>query len=337
MTNQKVKKEHYVPQFYLNAWDEAGTHQIHVYDKTADCFRVNNISDVAVERYFYDVNPKDIFSKKYLDEMKKHGFSWDSDEKSQGLELFLSKEIEKPMSNLINGIIEKARSITPWHIDNCFFISEEKKLELSIYLAIQFIRTRHIRTGIIDNADCIVQWLEDMGVPDLKVKEYTISKEAAKNMHIQMLIDKENLEKVTNCFFRLTWMLGINRTEDKLFTSDNPIGTQAHIKDPILSMNGIGSRGVEVFYPFSPDIILIMADATYHTHCQAYERGYVELLDTENIDYYNSILAMQAERYVFSSDGNMSIIEEMKHEAPDVFKQPHVQMKWGEKTITPRR
>ena len=36
---QKTKKQHYVPQFYLNAWGIQGTHQIYVYDKKSEAKR----------------------------------------------------------------------------------------------------------------------------------------------------------------------------------------------------------------------------------------------------------------------------------------------------------
>ena len=62
---QKTKKQHYVPQFYLNAWGIQGTHQIYVYDKKSEAKRKNNIQDVATERFFYDISPNDIFSDGY--------------------------------------------------------------------------------------------------------------------------------------------------------------------------------------------------------------------------------------------------------------------------------
>ena len=55
-SQQKKKKQHYVPQCYLEAWAMPGTHQINVYDKELRKPRVSNILDVASENYFYDIN-----------------------------------------------------------------------------------------------------------------------------------------------------------------------------------------------------------------------------------------------------------------------------------------
>lgn len=334
---QKTKKQHYVPQFYLNAWGIQGTHQIYVYDKKSEAKRKNNIQDVATERFFYDISPNDIFSDGYIETLHQNGILWDEKDVPQIIENALSKEIEKPFSDLIKEVLDKTLELTPWHINNCYFISQEKKADFSAYLALQHVRGKCVRSGIQDSSDCLTQVMEDMGFPDYGIAEYAVSKDEAKKIHLQMLLDPQHLSKVTGCFYNLTWMLGINKTDKKFFTSDNPIGTRGYIKNPILSMNGIGSKGVEVFFPLSPEIILIMVDGSYHTQWIPFERKYIEIHDSANVDYYNSILATQAGRFVFSADGHMDLLEAMKNDNPSVFEQPQGQVSWGGKTYYPRR
>ena len=50
------KKQHYVPQCYLEAWAIPNTHQIFVYDKKTSRDRKSNIIDVASENRFYGDN-----------------------------------------------------------------------------------------------------------------------------------------------------------------------------------------------------------------------------------------------------------------------------------------
>lgn len=135
---QKTKKQHYVPQSYLKAWAIPGTYQVHVYDKKTDNERVNSINDIASENCFYDINPNEIFSKEFLAALKVEGLSWDSDELSQGIEHTFANEVEGDFANILKEIIGKATSATPWIIENCYFISEDKKGMLSAYLAIQY-------------------------------------------------------------------------------------------------------------------------------------------------------------------------------------------------------
>ena len=104
-----------------------------------------------------------------------------------------------------------------------------------------------------------------------------------------------------------------------------------------MAMNGLASKGVEVFYPISPNLILIMFDGTYHKEVEPYDRWYIELNDSSNIDYYNSLMAMRADRMIFSCDNNFAILEEMKRKNPDVFRQARGQLKWGDNVYYPRK
>ena len=212
---QKTKKQHYVPQSYLSAWDISGKHQIYVFDKTSESKRINNIQDVASERFFYDINLNDIFSADLIKSLQQEGATWNGEDNSQIIEHAFAEEIEKPFSDLLKGIIDKAAKITPWHINNSFFISEEKKWELSGYLALQFIRTKHVRSGIQGSADCLTQVMTDMGFPDAGIAEYAVSKEKAKIIHLQMLLDSQHLAEISRCFYQLTWLLGVNKTHNK--------------------------------------------------------------------------------------------------------------------------
>ncbi len=66
----KKKKEHYVPQGYLEKWCIPGSFQVNVFDKEKDEIRSNHIEDIASENYFYDLNLEDVFTAeeiKYYD------------------------------------------------------------------------------------------------------------------------------------------------------------------------------------------------------------------------------------------------------------------------------
>ena len=332
---QKVKKQHYVPQSYLNAWDCSGKHQVYVFDKKTSLKRINNIRDIASEHYFYDINPDEVFSPQVMECLHQSEPVLDCKNDNQYAEQIFAQKIEKPFSDLLNKMISNLSVLTPWFMKNCFFISQEEKAEFSKCLAFQLVRTRQMRNGIMDSADCLTQVLKDMGLPDSEINKYNISKEESKKIHLQMIFNPQNIAEAALCFYNLTWMLGVNRTNSKFFTSDSPIGTRAHVKDPLFSMNGIGSKGVEAFFPISPDAILLMVDGSYHKGFLPLERRIVEITKKENVDHYNSILALRAERFVFSSTDDVMLLDEMITSDPDVFKFPHKQMRWGEKVYYP--
>ena len=292
---KKTKKEHFVPQLYLNAWSIPGKHQIYVYDTLTNTQRINSINDVASERFFYDVNPSEIFTPDYLDVLRKNNMIHNQDDvDSQLIERALSEEIEKPFSDILKCILNKAESLTQWETKNCCFISKSQKQLLSIFLAIQFLRGKTIRDNLHDMSNCISQILKEMSAPTSVLSEYDVTKKQAKNIHIKMMLNDGAINDFSQAFHNLTWILGVNKTDIKLFTSDNPIITRAHISDSIVAMNGIASKGVEVVFPLSPNVILIMVDGSYHTDCLPFERRYFELSIPQMIDNYNLILASQS-------------------------------------------
>ena len=323
---QKKKKQHYVPQFYLNAWSIPESHQTYVYDKETDFCRVNNITDVAMENGFYDVVPEDVISKEVLDWFCEKGIPVKQGQ-SQGLEDGFAEVIEKEFSEILHTIIQRAHEATPWHIKNCYFFSEEQKGILSVYLAFQYLRTKSVREGILELSDKMNQALDNMGVPPAMPGERTISKKQAKNMHVKMLLDERLLTQITMGFYRLTWILGINRTDSKLYTTDNPIAVYPHIKRGSMYLGGIVSEGIEAFFPLTPKLVLMMIDGSFHTQYASQDRRYMEITNGAFIDRYNKTLALQAERAVFSVDGEFDLLQKMKKENANVFKQPQIQLR----------
>lgn len=206
MAENKVKKQHYVPQCYLEAWAIQGKYQTYVYDKTNRSSRNNSIRDIASENCFYDINPTEIFSEQVLNRFREQGLEWDCETLSQGIEKAFSEELEGTYSTILKSIIEKAAMATTWHINNCFFISKENKGIFAACLAVQLLRTKQIRNRIYETADCLAQYLSDVGASDEMIKEYSLTKRDAKNIHAQMLMSMEDLSETTLFLLNLTWI-----------------------------------------------------------------------------------------------------------------------------------
>lgn len=318
MANKK-KKQHYVPKCYLRSWCFSEKNLIYVYDKETDSMRISNIDEVAQGRFFYDIHPYELLPDTEVIKLLEKGVTWDTNKKSQIIENAFADEIEPPLSEALNKIIVTAENATPWYLNNCFFIGKDDKRTFASFLALQLLRTKSMRDKFKDMANGIEELLCGMGADACTIEKYSISKDDIKQMHLQMMLDPETLRDMTNLFDRLTWILGVNRTNTKFFTTDNPICTYGHVKHPGRSLNGLGSKGVEVFYPISPNLILIMFDGAYHKDTNLHDRWYLEITDSANIDYYNSLLAMIADRMIFSCDNNFELIDEMKCKNPIVF------------------
>lgn len=94
----------------------------------------------------------------------------------------------------------------------------------------------------------------------------------------------------------------MNKTNGLFYTSDNPIALRGHEKTDHLHGVGLSTPGVEIAYPLSPDLILVMVDGEYHKHVQPKDRRYFEISRLENIMYYNSLTTFNAQRFVISMD-----------------------------------
>jgi len=334
---KKTKKQHYVPRCYLENFSIPGTYQINVYDKQLGSSRINSINDVASENYFYDIEFSNVLNDDLINEINNIGIPISNLDNEQYIEHYLAEIIESDFSKLLSDIIGRAKSSTPWYIKNCFFVSEEQKLNLSICLAVQYIRTKAVREGILESSDCMLQVLEDMNASCELKDSMRITKENLKLIHGKMILDKNNLFDMVKSFNRLSWILGINKTAKHFYTSDTPIGTKAHLSHPLLSMTGLNSEGVEVFFPISPELILIMYDGNYHKEIATKDRTYVVISLEDNVDYYNSLAVMRSHRCIFSDKSDFSLLEEMVKRNPRIFENnTTTELLWGGKTYRPQ-
>lgn len=333
----KTKKQHYVPQCYLRAWGIDGKHQIYVYDKEKQESRINSIEDVASGRYFYDFSLRDIVSQQGLEELLKNTDGIDVDAKIQIIEKALSTGIEGPYVGFLTKILENARNASEWYLENCYFLHPDLKEAFAGLLAVQYVRTAHVRNMIRDLSDEINQFAAKMGASPQALKEYrTLTKEEAKNIHIDMLTQEEHLSEIASGFYRLKWALGINRTERSFLTSDNPICIIPHCNNGTMPMAGLSSIGVEVFITLSPDCILIMRDGDYHLPFTEVDMRYIEIKNAEFLESYNAFVCIYAERSVYSADGDFSQLERIKAEDPRLIQTSKITLKWGDDRIRSR-
>ena len=323
MSSPKRKKQHFVPKFYLDSWSISDKKQVFVYDKKIKESRINRIDDVAEKNYFYNANLAQVFPELFRDNFKKGNYCIEySEDSSQIIEEMLSKYVETPVSPLIKKIIEKVNLTTPWERDNCYFITEEEKHHLSVFLSFQFLRVNAVRSMLELTTNRIIDKLIGMGIPEETIKKHPLSRVDNKRIHLRMLINDEHITTLTNILKSYIWILGINKSEKLFYTSDNPITTISHIKDskyPIIPMNGIASPGVEVCFPLSPTSILLMYDSRYHTKLFSKNRRYYELNDSNSVDYYNSYCIYRAERQIISHNGDFELVELIRRASPTEF------------------
>ena len=334
---KEKKKQHFVPRSYLERWAIPGKYQVYVYNKQQKKSYPASIYDVASERYFYDIDFTGIFTE---EDLRKFGFS-QCDPKhaddEQYIENLFADEVEDDFKNRFGRIINRVYKMSPWEIKHCYFLSEVDKFHLSFHLALQYIRVKSIRNNIVDSNDCLMQVLEDMGASEKTIDRYTVPKSQLPYIHGKLILNGEEINNLSQSFFSLTWILQVNRTSHPFYTSDSPIGTEEHLHHPCVSMAGLRSRGVEVYFPISPQLMLLMFDGEYHVEFQEHDRRVIELDNPQVVKYCNSRCILHSDSCIFSNNNDFSVINEMIAKNPNVLNQPRTVLHWGGKTYIPRR
>lgn len=331
-----TKKQHFVPQTYLENWAIPNTESVFVYDKHEKKSYQSSIKDIAQERYFSDIDFTDYISEEKLKEL---GFK-NSDPKhlddGQYLENLFS-EIEGDLSKSLREIISRVNSMSTQDRKCGLFVSEEQKFNLSHHLALQYIRVKAYRNMMTDSADCLSQVMQDMGIPQEVIDRHKLNKSHLPFIHAKTILNQDYLEEMAKCFYTLSWLLRVNLTDKPFFTSDNPVGTFPYVHHPFLSTAGLTSKGVEAYYPLSPYMMLQLYDSDFHTFMNYNDGKIIETNNTEYVDFLNRRTVFNSDRFVYSQTDDFSIIDELLKVHPDALDQPKSVMNWGGKTYKPSR
>jgi hypothetical protein len=134
--------------------------------------------------------------------------------------------------------------------------------------------------------------------------------------HALLMLDF-GISTVGRAFFNHTWVVGVNKTQQPLYTSDQPVVRFAHIDDPNLSNEGFASPGIEVAVPLDSDHILIMRDAKAPGGETAND-GSIEDLNEDRVEAYNHMQVEQSRRQTYCRDDKFDLASEMCAADPEL-------------------
>ncbi|AQU78314.1 DUF4238 domain-containing protein [Planococcus faecalis] len=247
MTQQAKKRQHYVPQFYLNSFasKRKKNFKITFYDKVSKSDVPVNVRDVAQENKFYNVTAQN-FKETF-------GFEPPSDYNEQELEDTFSV-YEGQWATVFREISERYEKEK---ISNKFqfpFISSSEKKSLSSFIALQAIRTPAFR----DRANLLSGFLEKNLDNELaalfKDRQYD-------DAHFYIHILSGVLDRLSENFLdNFNWVCAFS--EKPLITSDNPLAQIFHLKNRS-QYNGKDWPEPPYFEEYSialtPNILLILS------------------------------------------------------------------------------
>lgn len=300
----KVKRQHYVPQFYLKQWhNEKSEEQIYVFNKEFGRSYSSNIKGVASSNYYYDFPELDDIQKKELVKNIESESSISEEEKASLLEFYTKQEIEKSLSSIeaINSEIilnlikklENIKALPLTYFTKYEFLTFEDKLELSFFIALQYCRTDEMRIMNEQFSELLVKQIAD---------NLLMNTDRLKND--SKLIDSVGLDTVNGIIESVnngvltseSYTVKVDENYTKINHLDSMFEQAEHISsilvqykwmicinntsipfftsdNPVLKKanlnnpfysNGFASKGIEIFYPISPKYAILIMEPSYY-------------------------------------------------------------------------
>ncbi len=265
----KFKHQHYVPRFYLKkfALKKKKGHTIRCYNKEKGKSFEENINNMGMENYFYDKGaPNQIES------------------------LFTEKE--QNHSSAYHKIIDT---------DSIQNLSESEEQSICEFILFQNERTRTTRERNKQIVKKIYKKLEnEKGYPKFEnlpeeYQEWLLESRgemAQLNILFNVFKDEAGIvqspEEIVGYISELGWNLTKNNSPKEFYTSDHPI----IICNPIYNGNKIvgydnnsyHSEGVEIYFPLTPNLCLILFDKKKSEYSKVpYERSVLQ----KELDWIN--------------------------------------------------
>ena len=218
------QNQHYVPQTLLRHFSvPLKRKQIIVFDKQEERTFSTNIRNVSSEKAFYNIDVGD---------------------QSLTMEGSL-RSVEDSTAKINSTVIEteqlpKAESI--------------ERLLLSIFVAVQFLRVKNLRTTITATNDLLKQKLQSIGTAEADIERLTtMGEEDAKIVSMRML---EQTSQFVPLFYYKPWILLKTTKGNPFFISDNPVTLQNERDFGLCGNLGLGVEGIEIYMPLSSQLSL---------------------------------------------------------------------------------
>jgi len=303
----RVKKEHYVPQFYLENFS-SNRNNLYVYDKNNKKSFSAAIRDIANEKYFYDLSSKE--------------------EEKLGTKQFIEKFFH-PIEGSTSLTIASLLLRLPTQESSCFTRSEMTLL--SEYLFYQFIRTKQYRELYINRL--MLHMLKKLCDLHLRLKfrenvvsEYNLGVDEPV-VQAKFIMNTRRREDTIASFIDRYWIVLENQTGTPFYTSDHPLVKIAHKISPGLTHAGLKSSGIEIVFPISSVYSIVLLEKSYFRVYEEYHCRKVVLNDEENVNFYNWLQIKDSYRQLYCEESTFELINRSLSISPYLFDVDRVREK----------
>jgi len=307
---KKNQNQHYVPQFILRRFCNEDGH-LHVYDKWNRQSFVASPSKIASENGFYDIS---------------------IDDKHITLEPMMCK-IEDVALRAINAITDNISLAS---------ISSVEKNAVAYFFATQILRTRSSREMLSQMQEGVRKILPKKNLKESQLPAgFFMDKEELKLVSLRNLkIANELAPQLVNKL----WLLNQTSPDDTFYISDNPlVRHNDQPQSPHSGNNGLASPGIQIHMPLSSSLTLSFICETLVTpFCEhkdskmraddflpildAIDSGRPLQIEQANVEYFNSLQITRANRFIFASNDDFSLVEDMLNSNPEIAKPRQIEV-----------
>ena len=232
-----------------------------------------------------------------------------------------SNGIENSYRNIAYAIIDKLLCQEDWWINNCYGITQEEKIYLALWVSHQIVRTKSFRETVSKLHEALAKTITEFtnnGIPDDEKIEVVArtDKKAKKAMHADMIVNSKTITHFAEVLFNHSWIIAINKSSIPFVSSDNPVSTIPHENKPNINCSGLASRKVEVFFPISPYVGIMMFEKEWHF--ENLDRRCIIMNDPEEVKQYNIVTLCNSYRIIISNYPNLSFYQEYTRKHPDI-------------------
>jgi len=271
------KLHHYVPRFYLNYFLDT-KQKLWVYDKKVDRVFAAAPNRIAAETQFYRLPGPKVYSVDPL-----------------SIEKALS-DLEARASAIIMRVVAEVSNLAP---AQRVTFSDEERLVLSEFLAIQHFRTLELR-------ELMLYLLKDGGLV-----EDRLSVEEKKAIQFLILSESGLLEEFEESIYSAIWLFAKNASQIPLITSDHPVCIKS-------SNNRMWLKGVEplrdgsyLVFPMTPDLVLYCMEPGFWSKAKSHDLCVSPIkLEADMIHHENSGQAFMSSRFLMSCSSDFQEVRD---------------------------
>lgn len=235
----------------------------------------------------------------------------------QHIEHWFGQNVETWLFEPINKVITTYVMSNPASLDKIQVLNENNMNYLSLYLAIQLVRTKEFREQITELYERLPLLLAEKfvknsdGTKPSELFKIQLNKNHQKLVHAQFLMNQDFVTDIAISMRNKIWFFGYNQTEMPFVTSDNPVVRYGPSENV-----GIDTEGTEIIFPISSKLILILGDTSAYERLIPLHNHFIEISEKE-VEFYNSIQLTQCYRYVFCREDKFTkfdiLVKENEH------------------------